>query len=340
MTVIDADTHVIETERTWSFMREEEQGFRPLAVAETNGGPRRREFWIFEGRAFPKIDPMPGTSGGTREMTDIPARLAHMDELGVDIHILYPSIFTRPLTHRPEAQVAICRSYNRWLGEIWAQEKKRLPWVAVLPMMSMEESLPELHWAKEHGACGIFTHGVEEWGHRPSDPFFFPLYREASKLNVPICFHAGTGAFFIQDLWGPGFQGSKLPVLAAFHDLISNRVPEKFPDLRWGFLETSAAWLPYAYTDLGMRFEKEKRKAPGPELLRENRMYVACQTTDDLPYILEQVGEENIVIGSDYGHNDTSSELQALRKLKTNGQVDASTVDKIMGENARRLYGI
>lgn len=341
MTVIDADTHVIETEQTWSYMREEEREFRPLAVVEKDGGARPREFWIIDQRAIRRnSNIMPGTSQASREMTDLATRLAHMDELGVDIHVLYPTVFTRPLAHRPEAQVALCRSYNRWVAESSRQGNGRLRWVVVLPLMSMGVALEELHWAKEQGACGIFMHGIEQWEHQAGDPYFFPLYREASQLDIPICFHAGAGVFFIRDLYGSGFMGAKIPVVAAFHDLIMRRVPEKFPDLRWGFLEASSAWLPFVFNDLGMRLEKENRRPPGPHLLRENRMYVACQTQDDLPYVLDHAGEENIVIGSDYGHNDTSGELQALRQLKGDGKVAARAIDKILGENAKRLYGL
>jgi predicted TIM-barrel fold metal-dependent hydrolase len=69
-------------------------------------------------------------------------------------------------------------------------------------------------------------------------------------------------------------------------------------------------------------------------------MYVACQTTDDLPVILKDAGEDNLVIGTDYGHNDTSSQIEALRLLRSEGSVPSDIVDKILGANARALYGL
>lgn len=71
-----------------------------------------------------------------------------------------------------------------------------------------------------------------------------------------------------------------------------------------------------------------------------NHMYVACQTTDDLPVILKDAGEDNIVIGTDYGHNDTSSQIEALRMLRSEGSGPTRVVDKILGDNARALYGL
>ena len=72
--------------------------------------------------------------------------------------------------------------------------------------------------------------------------------------------------------------------------------------------------------------------------MREDRLYVACQTDDDLPYILKYSGEDNIVIGTDYGHEDTSSEIEALRKLKSNGEVRPEVIDKILYANPKALY--
>ena len=78
----------------------------------------------------------------------------------------------------------------------------------------------------------------------------------------------------------------------------------------------------------------------GRNTLRDNRMYVACQTTDDIAFVLEYAGEDNIVIGTDYGHNDTSSELIALRKLREDGKITSATADKFLESNAKRLYAL
>ncbi len=205
----------------------------------------------------------------------------------------------------------------------------------------MDKSLEELRWAKEHGACAFMMHGVES-ERRLSAPYFFPLYKEAAKLDIPACVHATSGSFAMHEIFGldSGFSTFKLPVVGAFHDLIMKEIPAKFPDLRWGFIEVSAQWIPYAMNDLELRFRKRGMRWPGADLLKENRMYVACQTADDLPKILECAGEDNIVIGSDYGHNDTSAELKALPKLKTEGTVAPEIIDKIIYDNAKRLYAL
>ena len=101
----------------------------------------------------------------------------------------------------------------------------------------------------------------------------------------------------------------------------------------------AANWLPYILNDLRRRVDREGWDL-GEDVLGENRMYVACQTNDDLPYILEHVSGNNLLIGSDYGHSDTSSELEALRHLKSDGRIEPSVIDKILSENPSKLYAI
>ena len=74
--------------------------------------------------------------------------------------------------------------------------------------------------------------------------------------------------------------------------------------------------------------------------MRRNRFYAACQTEEDLLHILQYAGEDHIVISSDYGHADTSSQLEALRVLHGNEAVSPEARRKIVDDNARALYGI
>ncbi len=54
-----------------------------------------------------------------REMRDIYARLKHMDELEIDVQVLYPTLFLWPYTRKARVQRALVKGYNRWLAEIW-----------------------------------------------------------------------------------------------------------------------------------------------------------------------------------------------------------------------------
>lgn len=342
MATIDSDAHVIETARTWDYLEGADAKYRPISVAPTSPGVGGQEWWLVDGHVFPGRTSNVGLdlAQGSRELTDVDVRLRHMDALGVDVQVLYPSIFIFPITGRPEVEVALCRAYNRWLADVWAQAQDRLRWVVMAPWMSPADARDELRFGKEHGACGVFMRGYEG-ERRPNDPYFFPLYEEAQRLDLPICFHAAQGnpsmyEFFMDD---SGFSKFKFPVVSACHQLVLSDVPERFPRLRFGFLEVRAQWVPYVVCDLQSRLSRRGR--PQPEnLLRENRLYVACQTDDDLPYVLKYAGEDNILIGTDYGHADSSTEVEALRRLRETGAVERRAIDKILDDNARAFYGI
>ena len=48
----------------------------------------------------------------------------------------------------------------------------------------------------------------------------------------------------------------------------------------------------------------------------------------------------NVVIGSDYGHADNATEIEALRRLRQEGEVSPQVINKILDDNARALYGL
>ena len=124
-----------------------------------------------------------------------------------------------------------------------------------------------------------------------------------------------------------------------FHSLIMEGIPARFPGLKFGFIEVSAQWLPYVIHDLMRLSERQGLDFPD-DVLRENRVWVACQTDDDLATILRYGGEDNLVIGTDYGHADRSAEIEALRVLRNKGEVAPHIIDKILGQNAKNLYGL
>jgi hypothetical protein len=84
MSVIDADAHVIETERTWSFMLEEDRRFAPELLVSTKNGV---EYWRVDDRVFPNSNLGLNVPEQSRDLTDVSSRVAHMDALGIDIQI-------------------------------------------------------------------------------------------------------------------------------------------------------------------------------------------------------------------------------------------------------------
>jgi predicted TIM-barrel fold metal-dependent hydrolase len=339
--IIDADAHVLETEETWQYLEKPELKYRPEIVSRSDANSRD-EYWLIDGRLHLKSRNVGrDTPKVSREMRDIDTRLRHMDELGVDVQVLFPTVFLSPLTAEPEIDLALSRSYNRWLADKCRNAKDRLKWAAVLPLLSMDKALEEAKFAKQNGAAAIFLRGTEG-DHLLSDPYFYPLYEEASRLDLPLCVHSASGSLPLYEFYRyepVGFSKFKLSIVGGFHAFVVAQVPEKFPRLKMAFLEVSAQWVPYAFRDLIKRFRRQGQDLKN-NFMRQFRLYVGVETNDDLPYIFQSVGDDNFVIGSDYGHADSATELKALENLQKDGRLNPSVVNKLLNVNPRELYGI
>jgi len=348
---VDVDAHVDESEATWEYLDEGEKRFRPLTLdpgaATAPGDARPHRLWVIDGNIRLRRwrdDKRTGTVKATRELIDVDARIRHMDEMRVDVQVLYPTLFLHALTDRPETDVALCKSYNRWIAKATEKSRGRLRWVAMLPLLDIDKSVEEVRWAKDHGACGVFKKGIECGDRAASDPYFFPVYEEASNLDLPVCIHNATGKVESAIGLGSGLDGN-MNAISAFSALAENGIPDMFPKLRVGFIETGASWIPFLYADLEA---KKLRRTFLPvdfkeDLFRRNRFYVACQTNDDLPYILKYGTEDNLMIGTDYSHTDISANLSALDEVRgwvDEGRITNAQARKILETNARAFYGL
>jgi uncharacterized protein len=363
MPVIDADTHIHESEDTFAFLLPEEQELMPASVDALARDPSRppARFWVIDGKRRPRssegnveVDRRTGTTVGMRELSDVPARLSAMDEMGVEVQVIYPSLFLSEGTESPAVDAALRRSYNRWMADRCAESKGRLRWVCLPPLLDMDKAVEELRFAKDHGSCGVLKKGDPEAGYWPNQEYFFPLYEQAQSLNLPICFHLGSGE---PKLWPSRehstirFYRLQLPVVQAFHALILHGIPTKFPALRFGFVEADSSWLPFVLYDLQRRLARPTSLSPATKLsadspaklVQENRMFVSCQVDEDLPYIIQWAGESNLMIGSDFTHADASMEMEFPRLMQERverGEVSQQAAQKILYDNPKAFYGL
>ena len=56
--------------------------------------------------------------------------------------------------------------------------------------------------------------------------------------------------------------------------------------------------------------------------------------------MLKYSGEDNLTIGTDYGHNDQSTEIEALGNLKKTGMISDGQYDKICYHNPKALFAL
>ncbi len=155
MPTIDGDAHVMEGPQTWEYCDPSERKFMPVLL---NPGPEAdRQFWLVDGKIRghvrhvikPKdFHALAQASGRdmvvppeAQHLEDVPARIRHKDEMGIDIQVMYPTIFIQQVTDKPEFEVPICKAYNRWMADVWKQGNGRLRWVCVLPLLSLRDSI-------------------------------------------------------------------------------------------------------------------------------------------------------------------------------------------------------
>jgi predicted TIM-barrel fold metal-dependent hydrolase len=356
MATIDADAHLVESDRTWDYLDPADAQYRPRIVRPEGS---ETAYWFIDGKlrglARPVLNPAEfaalsqragrrmDTPDEAREGENVPARLRHMDELGIDVQVLYPTMFIESIAERAEVEVALCKAYNRWAADIWSQSDNRLRWACVIPVMVMDEALRQIDFARRNGACAVYLRSIENQ-RMIHDPYFYPIYEKAVDLDLAIGVHIANGTPWMVDVLSPVFGNGafwkfRLASVGAFHSVVMSRLPERFPTLRMGFLEASAQWLPYVLKDLDRRLAARGKRLP-ENLLQAYRLYVSCQTEDDVPYIMQYAGEDNLVIGTDYGHSDQSTEIEALRTLRQIGGLSETAYRKITDDNARALYGL
>ena len=358
--IIDADTHISESEAMWNMIDREMYHRRPVLLKtpeDTLYGPRNA-FWLIDGNIFPKpngkgsfrlITPSASKlemSRGDihlpyREMTDIPGRMNDMDKLNVATQIVFPTLFLIYLTDDVGLEVALCRAYNRFLAQACAKSGGRIRWVAIPPLKSTEESVKELKWAKDNGAVGVFFRGIEgTW--TLDNPCLFPIYQAANDLDLPICIHTGAGCPAFLDLFdverNHTFGHSRVQPLLAFRDIIANKIPEQFPRLKFGFIEASAGWVPFLLHILKRLFKEKWKFSSDQDMFHEYRIFVAAEADEDVNYIARFTGEEQLIIGSDYGHQDPSEERQLVAAMRAREDIPRALTDKILFDNPKRFY--
>lgn len=118
---------------------------------------------------------------------------------------------------------------------------------------------------------------------------------------------------------------------------------EKFPRLRAAILESNATWLPLVlarsrnFLDL-YAFQRTRAVRDPYEVFYE-RCSIAFESDEEPVYRMWDLYENVGIWSSDYPHHDAEDAWEALELMERH-KVPADVQRKLLGENARRLYGI
>jgi hypothetical protein len=361
MRVIDCDAHVEESVESWQHLDPEYYLLRPIPVVfpeDTCFGTHNAAWVIDYKLRFFASNPTlmnrardKGVSIPVQEMRDIKERLAHMDELGIDVQVVFPSLWLGCLAENVDLEAALARSYNQFMASQCGESGGRLQYIAIVTWRRPDLAIQEIRRVKKLGSvAGIFARGIE-WDRPLTHRDHWPIYEEAAEQNLPITVHVGNGSSptisrMLEGVPRPFFDefpqihplGKGLIsgpyVLYAFQQILGSSLLDDFPKLRVAFLEAGIDWVPRLVKGLG-----ESRRAKVDRWLAE-RVFVSCALDDDLPYVTKKLGDDFVVTATDFPHGDAFRQDQLAQGLAKRGDLSDQLIEKILSANPRRLYAM
>src|SRR5205823_2614270 len=128
-------------------------------------------------------------------------------------------------------------------------------------------------------------------------------------------------------------------------DIVCSGVLERFPGLRIVSAENDSGWFPHflfrldhAYEKFGKLLDDPLPRPPGEYVRRQ--VYATFQDDPVGPRMYELFGEDNYMWASDYPHVDSTWPASARAIESALGRLPGSVREKMVGENACRVYGI
>ena len=308
-------------------------------------------------RSLMKVEPL------RAEYQDRDARLAVMDEQGLEGILLFPTLacgIEQALRDDIPATVATLRAFNRWLDEDWGfSYQDRIFAVPMLSLADPDAAIEELDWVLGRGARLVHLRPApvptengrgRSFGHPDHDP----VWARLAEADVPVAFHLGdsgyemfAGAWGARD-WFEPFRGgvdvlSKLVVSdRPIHDTIGSMVVDgvfdRHPKLRAASIENGSDWVGL----LVKRLLKQANQTPWvfPEspldTIREH-VWVTPYYEEDMRKLADLLGTGQVLFGSDWPHGEAlANPLDFVKELHA---FSDDEIRMVMRENAIGLLG-
>ena len=359
--VISADSHVVEPANLWETRLD--KNFRDQApkVVRTEKG-----LWVITapgGISFPAAAMFAAGKRGQelREHMgkgyeasrpsgwDPSERAKDQDIDGVLAEVLYTSNGL-PLfgLEDAELQYACFRVFNDWLAEYCAANPKRLMGVALISLRDIATGIAELERCAKTGLRGamISNHPLQPY----DSPVYHPFWQAASELGMPISLHIITSTKK-QSLGS--FSGSNTTTLQIEYVfetqcclalMLMGGVLERYPNLRLVSTENDIGWMPYFLHRLDHNYElgAAARNLPPlkPSEYARRQLWATFQDDPCGVALYKMFGEDNFMWASDFPHSDSTWPHSQAVIAQNFASIPQPVVQKIVADNAARLYGI
>jgi predicted TIM-barrel fold metal-dependent hydrolase len=355
--VIDIDTHLIEPESIWAeYLPVGYRSVAPRIVIDSDGYRRTCMGGITMGRdGMPSPDTPANWASLERGGFEPDARLEAMDAEGIEAMVLYPTMANKFGGLRDiETAAVFCRAYNNWVNDFRAPAPSRLLPMAVVPQLSVAETLAETRRAVgQLGLPGVLLRPNPVGGRTLDDPAWEPLWFLLEELRVPLGLHEGTSGAFIptfgqdrtQNFMFRHMVSHPFEQMMAMLQLIGGGVLDRHPDLRVCFVEAGCGWVPY-WLERMEHHMKEWAHMTFPLALHPTeyfwrQCFVSTDSEEEagLNAVLDTVGPDGICWSTDYPHSDHVWKGVAdsfTNRTDLSDEVKA----KVIGENAARAFNL
>ncbi len=368
MAIIDCDSHIMEPADLWQRYLEPKYRDRAIRIEDEDGvekliiGERVVLQRVLAGLGGAHIDRVKLFAGGLRYADGCPpasyeplARAELLDEWGVDRGVLFPTIGILPFpTDDLELANAYCRAYNTWQAEFFQTIPDRVVPIAVVNWHDVDAATKELERCLKLGFRGLFVPPETVADRRPGNSHFDPLWSRLQDADLPGCLHVIVrfeGAAIPFSAWhrsgagpvfgfGMGATGQLMPAMAS---LVLDQLFERLPRLKVVSVEAGCGYAAYLMDRLDEKYHFFRAMSPLQEkpshYIRRNCYFVAEPEERTIGAMLNLVGEDNILWGSDYPHVDSRLDAADLIRQSV-ADLDAASKRRVMGENGARVFGL
>lgn len=304
------------------------------------------------------------------------ARLADMDAAGIDVSVLYPSgaMFFAPQDPikalHDASFVAACQSaYNDWIADFCSLDASRLFGIGLVPLQDVDLALEELAHVRALGLSGVILRPSPYLDELPFSHHDYDRFWAACQdLDLAVAFHPGvhsdtpgacrkfglvaedTDIMVVNNTvnetyGGSGFGqaiGNAADMIVTVGRLLMGGVCERFPQLRFLFLESGGGWMPTMLERMDEQVEEfpldGARLTMLPSEYFRRQCYVCFEVEEwNLAASARHLGAPCILWASDYPHpeyeeNVVSELAEALETL------DAADRRRIICDNAIDAY--
>ena len=288
---------------------------------------------------------------GIRRLTDPDLRIKDQDRDGVQAEVLFGILGASERLLDPPAAVEMMRIYNDWLAEFCATHPDRFAGLASIPNHDVPAAVAEIERVAKRGQL----RGLEVANSVQLKPLFhpdwYPLWQAADACGLPVHFHTIGGKKPDQSDMEPlqrrqsfavFITGFQLDMSRLLMEVIYGGVLEAYPDLKLVIAESGIGWIPYILDRMDLEWEdqfKDLTLTMKPSAYWHRQCAATYQSDPAGLRLLDLLGEENVMWGSDFPHPDgiwPDSQEFIDREF---GHLPAETRRKVTCENAAKLYG-